>query len=129
MERQALRRVDDGLLTDDQIENIGSTLMALEARMSELREHFGLASEDLNLDLGPLGPLSLQQLGMRACPVCGSTESLGMGRCPVVLIDADFPPACRTPGHTPAGGRSCCSQRAARSRGGPSSALFPIRRR
>lgn len=57
MERQALRRVDDGSLTDDQIENIGSTLMALEARMTELREHFGLAPEDLNLDLGPLGPL------------------------------------------------------------------------
>jgi hypothetical protein len=57
MERQALRRVDDGSLTDDQIENIGSTLMALDARMTELREHFGLAAEDLNLDLGPLGPL------------------------------------------------------------------------
>ncbi len=57
MERQALRRVDDGSLTDEQIENIGSTLMALEARMTELREHFGLAPEDLNLDLGPLGPL------------------------------------------------------------------------
>lgn len=57
MERQALRRVDDGSLTDDQIENIGSTLMALEARMAELREKFGLAAEDLNIDLGPLGPL------------------------------------------------------------------------
>jgi Gas vesicle protein K len=57
MERQALRRVDDGSLTDDQIESIGSTLMALDARMTELREHFGLAAEDLNLDLGPLGPL------------------------------------------------------------------------
>lgn len=57
MERQALRRVEDGSLTDDQIENIGSTLMALEDRMTELREHFGLAPEDLNLDLGPLGPL------------------------------------------------------------------------
>lgn len=57
MERQALRRVDDGSLSDDQIERIGSTLMALEERMEELREHFGLAPEDLNLDLGPLGPL------------------------------------------------------------------------
>jgi hypothetical protein len=57
MERQALRRVDQGSLTDDQIERIGSTLMALEARMSELRDHFGLRPEDLNLDLGPLGPL------------------------------------------------------------------------
>jgi len=57
MERQALRRVDQGSLTDDQIERIGSTLMALEARMAELRDHFGLRPEDLNLDLGPLGPL------------------------------------------------------------------------
>jgi len=31
--------------------------MALEARMAELRDHFGLTVEDLNLDLGPLGPL------------------------------------------------------------------------
>jgi hypothetical protein len=57
MERQALRRVEQGSLTDDQIEKIGSTLMALEGRMAELRDHFGLRPEDLNLDLGPLGPL------------------------------------------------------------------------
>jgi hypothetical protein len=57
MERQALRRVDDGSLSDEQIEKIGATLMALDARMAELREHFGLTPEDLNLDLGPLGPL------------------------------------------------------------------------
>jgi gas vesicle protein GvpK len=57
MERQALRRVDQGTLTDEQIEKIGMTLMALEARMAELRDHFGLTVEDLNLDLGPLGPL------------------------------------------------------------------------
>ena len=57
MERQALRRVERGSLTDDQIEKVGSTLMALEARMAELRDHFGLTVEDLNLDLGPLGPL------------------------------------------------------------------------
>lgn len=57
MERQALRRVEQGDLTDDQIEAIGVTLMALEQRMDELREHFGLAPEDLNIDLGPLGPL------------------------------------------------------------------------
>jgi hypothetical protein len=57
MERQALRRVEQGSLADDQIEKIGSTLMALEARMAELRDHFDLRPEDLNLDLGPLGPL------------------------------------------------------------------------
>lgn len=57
MERQALRRVEDGSLTDDQVENVGRTLMSLEHRMAELTEHFGLSPEDLNIDLGPLGPL------------------------------------------------------------------------
>ena len=57
MERQAIRRVDAGDLTDQQIEQIGSTLMALDQRMAELCEHFGLTLDDLNLDLGPLGPL------------------------------------------------------------------------
>ena len=50
-----------GSLSDDQIERIGSTLMALESRMAELTEHFGLQPEDLNLDLGPLGPLLPRQ--------------------------------------------------------------------
>ncbi|WP_431877241.1 gas vesicle protein K [Micromonospora marina] len=57
MERQALRRVDLGDLDDDQVERVGATLMALEEQMTRLREYFGLAPEDLNLDLGPLGPL------------------------------------------------------------------------
>lgn len=57
MERQALRRAEDGTLDDEQIENIGRTLMSLESRMAELTEHFGLSPEDLNIDLGPLGPL------------------------------------------------------------------------
>jgi hypothetical protein len=57
MERQALRRVDEGNLSEEQIERIGLTLMALEDRMAELRDHFGLTADDLNIDLGPLGPL------------------------------------------------------------------------
>ncbi len=57
MERQALRRVEVGDLDDQQIDDIGLTLMALEARMAELRDHFGLEPEDLNIDLGPLGTL------------------------------------------------------------------------
>ena len=57
MERQALRRVDEGDLSDAQIERIGTTLMLLEERMEELRDHFGLTPEDLNIDLGPLGTL------------------------------------------------------------------------
>lgn len=57
MERQALRRVDEGDLSDAQVERIGTTLMLLEQRMDELRDHFGLSPEDLNIDLGPLGTL------------------------------------------------------------------------
>ncbi|HEY1706187.1 MAG TPA: gas vesicle protein K [Trebonia sp.] len=57
MERQAIRRVEDGTVTDEQAEKLGYTLMRLEERMTELRDHFGLEPEDLNLDLGPLGTL------------------------------------------------------------------------
>jgi len=57
MERQALRRVDHGDLTDEQEERIGLTLMLLEERMGELCERYGVRPEDLNIDLGPLGPL------------------------------------------------------------------------
>jgi hypothetical protein len=57
MERQAIRRMDGGSLTDDQIERLGTTFMRLEERMTELKQHFGLRDEDLNLDLGPLGKL------------------------------------------------------------------------
>ncbi len=57
MERQALRRVDQGDLTEDEEERIGLTLMTLEDRMTQLRERWGLSARDLNLDLGPLGTL------------------------------------------------------------------------
>ena len=57
MERQALRRIDGGGLTDEQVENLGRTFMELDRAMEELRGHFGLEPEDLNLDLGPLGRL------------------------------------------------------------------------
>ena len=57
MERQALRRIDAGGLTEDQIDRIGTTLMHLDRRMTELCDQHGLTMEDLNLDLGPLGPL------------------------------------------------------------------------
>jgi hypothetical protein len=57
MERQALRRIDGGTLTDEQIERLGQTFMELDRRMDELTEQFGLTPDDLNLDLGPLGRL------------------------------------------------------------------------
>lgn len=57
MERQALRRADQGTLTDEKLDEVGRTLMALDQRMSELVDHFGLTRADLNIDLGPLGQL------------------------------------------------------------------------
>jgi hypothetical protein len=57
MERQALRRMDAGTLTDDEVERLGDTFMKLAERMDELKDHFRLRDEDLNLDLGPLGRL------------------------------------------------------------------------
>lgn len=61
MERQAIRRIEEGDLTENQVESLGSTLMALDSQMARLREHFGLEPEDLNLDLGPLGSLLPRQ--------------------------------------------------------------------
>src|SRR5579863_1046943 len=57
MERQALRRMEAGSLTDEEVERLGQTFMALAERMEELKEHFGLTAHDLNLNLGPLGDL------------------------------------------------------------------------
>jgi Gas vesicle protein K len=57
MERQALRRVDQGDLDEDEEERIGLTLMLLHDRMSRLRDRYGITEQDLNLDLGPLGTL------------------------------------------------------------------------
>ncbi|MEI7555751.1 gas vesicle protein K [Candidatus Chlorohelix sp.] len=57
LERQAVRRVEGGSLTDAEIERMGDTFIRLEARMKELKEIFGLQDEELNLNLGPLGNL------------------------------------------------------------------------
>ena len=57
MERQALRRVENGSLSDDEVERLGLAFKALAARMEELKAEFGLEDEDLNLHLGPLGDL------------------------------------------------------------------------
>ena len=57
MEAQALRRVDEGDLADDQVESLGLALMHLEEAMDELKQRFDLTADDLNIDLGPLGPL------------------------------------------------------------------------
>lgn len=55
LERQAIRRIEAGSLTGDQIEKLGLTLMRQAEEIDRLRREFGLEEEDLNLDLGPLG--------------------------------------------------------------------------
>lgn len=57
VERQALRRVEAGNLSDDQIERLGQALMRLDERMKEILAEFELTEEDLALNLGPLGDL------------------------------------------------------------------------
>jgi hypothetical protein len=57
VEKQAIRRVEGGSLSDDEIERLGETLMKLEMKMDELKGVFNLTDEDLNIDLGPLGNL------------------------------------------------------------------------
>ena len=57
MEKQAMRRVEAGSLTDEEVERVGETLMKLENKMKELKEAFGLKDEELNINLGPLGDL------------------------------------------------------------------------
>jgi hypothetical protein len=57
LERQALRRMDAGSLSEEQIERLGLTLMRQAEEIDRLRKEFGLEEQDLNLDLGPLGTL------------------------------------------------------------------------
>ena len=57
LERQAIRRIEAGSLSEQQIEKLGLTLMRQAQEIERLRKEFGLEEEDLNLDLGPLGRL------------------------------------------------------------------------
>src|SRR5216684_7229811 len=57
LEKQALRRMDAGTLTDEEIERVGAALMKLEEKMAEMKQIFGLADDDLNLNLGPVRSL------------------------------------------------------------------------
>ena len=57
LEKQAVRRMEGGSLSPEEVEQLGLALMKLEAKMQELKAQFGLADEDLNLDLGPVGRL------------------------------------------------------------------------
>lgn len=57
LEKQALRRMDSGNLTEEEIERLGNALMKLEEKMAELKQVFGLSDDDLNLRLGPIKTL------------------------------------------------------------------------
>lgn len=57
LERQAIRRMESSSLSEEEIERLGLTLMRQAEELDRMREIFGLAEEDLNLDLGPLGRL------------------------------------------------------------------------
>ena len=57
LERQAIRRMEAGTLTEAETEAVGLALMRLEETVRDLGGQFGLALEDLNLDLGPVGKL------------------------------------------------------------------------
>jgi hypothetical protein len=57
LERQAIRRMEGGSLTDPQVEEMGQALMKLEQKIRDMAQQFGLKPEDLNLELGPLGNL------------------------------------------------------------------------
>ena len=57
LERQAIRRMETGTLTDQQTEDIGRALMKLEETVRDLAARFGIPIDDLNLDLGPAGKL------------------------------------------------------------------------
>ncbi|HVT44762.1 MAG TPA: gas vesicle protein K [Thermoanaerobaculia bacterium] len=57
LEKQALRRMDGGNLSDEELERLGTALMRLEEKMAELKATFGLEDDDLNLELGPIRTL------------------------------------------------------------------------
>lgn len=57
LEHQAVRRMDGGDLSAEEVERLGLTLLKLDERLQQLKEAFGLTDEDLQIDLGPLGRL------------------------------------------------------------------------
>lgn len=57
LERQAIRRMEAGSLSEEEVERLGTTFLGLSEQMGRLKREFGLEQEDLNIDLGPLGKL------------------------------------------------------------------------
>jgi len=57
LERQAIRRMESGSLSEQEVERLGTTFMNLAEQMERLKKEFGVEDGDLNIDLGPLGKL------------------------------------------------------------------------
>jgi len=57
LERQAIRRMEAGTLTEQQTEDVGRALMKLEETLHDIAARFGISPAELNLDLGPVGKL------------------------------------------------------------------------
>jgi tRNA(Met) C34 N-acetyltransferase TmcA len=57
LEKQALRRIEGGSLSEEEVERLGLTFLRLGEEMEWLKKEFGLSDDELNLDLGPLGKL------------------------------------------------------------------------
>jgi hypothetical protein len=57
MEKEAFRRVKRGSLSSTEIQKLGLSLKAVKKKIEEIQMIFGIADEELNLDLGPLGNL------------------------------------------------------------------------
>jgi hypothetical protein len=57
LERQAVRRMEGGTLSEEEVERVGFALMKLEEKVHQLADQFGLRPSDLNINLGPLGDL------------------------------------------------------------------------
>ena len=57
LEHQAVRRMEGGHLSDEEVERLGVALLRLNDRMQDMKGIFGLSDDDLQIDLGPLGKL------------------------------------------------------------------------
>ena len=57
LEHQAVRRMETGGLSEEEIERLGLSLLRLSEKLEEIKLVFGLEGEELNIDLGPLGKL------------------------------------------------------------------------
>jgi hypothetical protein len=54
MEKQAIRRIEKGKLSEEQIERLGTNFKRLKAEVERFKDFFELEDEDIGLDLGPV---------------------------------------------------------------------------